>query len=307
MAATVGDGSGGRLEGLCEQAGGAARAGRGAIRPGLGCEGIERLEAHLKGRAYSPHRHDTYAIGITLAGAQRFGYRGAGRVCLPGQGHVLHPDETHDGAAGTEAGFCYRILYVDPALVQEALGGRPLPFVADPILGHGSALEALRPILADLDEPIDEVAKAEIVIGIADMLEAASGVRARRQGPLALAALRRARDRIVQEPRERPAASELEALTGLDRWTLARQFRAAFGTSPTRFRTMRQLDRARRLMRQGLPPAEAALEAGFADQSHLTRMFKRSYGLTPGAWRAALATAGPPPHSSGDNRPWRPA
>ena len=72
------------------------------------------------------------------------------------------------------------------------------------------------------------------------------------------------------------------------RWSLARQFRAAFGTSPSRFRTLRRLDLARRLLRQGSRPAEAAAAAGFADQSHLTRQFKQAYGLTPARWAAAL-------------------
>jgi AraC-like DNA-binding protein len=84
----------------------------------------------------------------------------------------------------------------------------------------------------------------------------------------------------------------LERLAGLDRWTLARQFRAAFGTSPSRFRTLRQLDIARAALRRGLRPAEAALAAGFADQSHLTRQFKRAYGLTPARWACAAALPG---------------
>ncbi|HUB15948.1 MAG TPA: helix-turn-helix domain-containing protein, partial [Acetobacteraceae bacterium] len=67
----------------------------------------------------------------------------------------------------------------------------------------------------------------------------------------------------------------------------ARQFRAAFGTSPSRFRTMRQLDLARRLLTRGTPLAQASIEAGFADQSHMSRQFKRAYGLTPGAWVSA--------------------
>ena len=57
----------------------------------------------------------------------------------------------------------------------------------------------------------------------------------------------------------------------------------------SRFRTMRQLDRARWAMRDGLALAEAALAAGFADQSHMSRLFKRAYGLTPAKWAAALA------------------
>lgn len=49
-----------------------------------------------------------------------------------------------------------------------------------------------------------------------------------------------------------------------------------------------QLDRVRRLIARGAPLAGAAAEAGFADQSHLSRQFKRAYGLTSGQWAAAL-------------------
>jgi len=61
-----------------------------------------------------------------------------------------------------------------------------------------------------------------------------------------------------------------------------------FGTSPSRFRTMRRLDEARRLLGQGASLAEAALGAGFFDQSHMSRKFKGAYGLSPGKWLAAL-------------------
>ncbi|MFD0663813.1 helix-turn-helix transcriptional regulator [Thermocatellispora tengchongensis] len=99
------------------------------------------------------------------------------------------------------------------------------------------------------------------------------------------------RELLVADPLTRHRAEDFERVSGLDRWTLARQFRAAFGTSPTRFRTMRRLDRARALIRAGHALGEVAAAAGFADQSHLTRMFKRAYGLTPAAWAAALAAA----------------
>ncbi len=55
---------------------------------------------------------------------------------MPGQIIVLHPDELHDGAAGTEDGLSYRMLYLEPALLQAALprGFAHLPFVRDPVL-----------------------------------------------------------------------------------------------------------------------------------------------------------------------------
>jgi AraC-like DNA-binding protein len=254
------------------------------IRIAPGTEGIERLEA------FSPHRHDTYAIGITLAGVQRFRYRGTQQQCLPGQCHVLHPDELHDGGAGTDDGFGYRILYVDPALVQSALHGRPLPFVAQPVLDAARlrALGGAREIW-DFDAAIDdEVLRTELVVAVAQLLANAASGQPRAPGSLELAGLGRVRDHIAATPTERPEMAALERLSGLDRWSLARQFRAAFGTSPSRFRTLRQLDAVRRLLRRGSSLADAADAAGFADQSHMSRQFKQAYGLTPARWSAAL-------------------
>ena len=62
----------------------------------------ERIEAFFGGHGYEPHRHDTYAIGQTIAGVQSFHYRGGLQHSLPGGTMVLHPDEIHDGEAGTE-------------------------------------------------------------------------------------------------------------------------------------------------------------------------------------------------------------
>jgi AraC-like ligand binding domain len=96
------------------------------------------MAARFPGGGFSPHRHVTYGIGVTTECVQTFRYRGAQRVSLPGQMHVLHPDETHDGAAATSAGFGYRIVYIDPDLIREALNGRVLPFVPEPVHAAGS-------------------------------------------------------------------------------------------------------------------------------------------------------------------------
>jgi len=57
--------------------------------------GIDRMEARFFGNAFSPHRHDTYAIGVTLHGIQTFTYRGATHYSKPGNLVILHPDELH--------------------------------------------------------------------------------------------------------------------------------------------------------------------------------------------------------------------
>ena len=84
-------------------------------------DGVELFRAWLVGEAYDKHRHDTYAIGLTDWGVQVFDYRGAVRASTPGQVVVLYPDEAHDGRAGTDEGFGYRIVYVEPSHLAEAL------------------------------------------------------------------------------------------------------------------------------------------------------------------------------------------
>jgi AraC-like DNA-binding protein len=241
---------------------------------------------YLSDSAYEPHRHDTYAIGVTTAGVQTFRYRGTRRVCLPGQLHVLHPDETHDGAAGTTDGFGYRILYIAPELVRDALDGGPLPFVADPVQDPTPATRLVASLLADIDEPISDLARAEIAASLADTLCSLGGRAGRGTATIDLRAVGLARDYLAAHASEQTAASTLEAVTGVDRFTLARQFRRAYGTSPDRYRTMRRLGLARAAIEHGLPLAQAAASAGFADQSHMTRQFKRAYGLTPARWTA---------------------
>ena len=71
---------------------------------------------------------------------------------------------------------------------------------------------------------------------------------------------------------------------------MLRRFKKAYGTTPHDWLLQRRADRARGLIRQGLGLAEAASATGFADQSHMTRVFVRRFGFTPGAWRDA-ATA----------------
>jgi AraC-like DNA-binding protein len=243
------------------------------------------------GQAFSPHRHDTYAIGVTLSGVQTFRYRGKQRHCLPGQCHILHPDETHDGGARTDEGFSYRIIYIDPWPVQQPLGGKPLPFVPDPVIQSSDIAQELLTNILEMEEPIDGVRRVDIATSIARLLEAMVLGGKSRQPAICLRSLLRVRDLITAEPGVRHSIEELERVADLDRWALARQFRAAFGTNPSRFRTMRQLDRARRMMKCAMPFAETALEAGFADQSHMCRMFKCAFGLTPSRWLVALESS----------------
>jgi AraC-like DNA-binding protein len=263
------------------------------IRTRRAAEGIELAEVALARRGFSSHRHDTYAIGVTGAGVQAFEYRGEGRRSGPGQCFVLHPDERHDGRAGDERGLEYWAVYLDPGLVCAALGSAALPFVTDPVLNEPSLREE---VIAAIDRPghWNELDVAGLVSGIASVLvRRSSAVRPARVDTDAIG---RVRERLAED--EDTPIAELERLAGMDRWQLARQFRAAYGVSVHRHRVFRRLARSRVLLACGVPLADAALAAGFADQAHFTRHFRRAYGLPPGVWRALADENGTLRHAS---------
>jgi AraC-like DNA-binding protein len=254
--------------------------------------GLQRLVARFYGHAYDPHRHECYAIGVTDWGVQSFRYRGIERASVRGQVIVIHPDEPHDGHAGVPSGFGYRMLYIDPTLVQRALGcaGAP-PFVPEVVADDAETVSILAEAFVDFPTPLEPLAGDAVVARLADGLaRRGDRRRTRRRSSRAPARVEIARSFLVAECHRPVTSADLEAVTGLDRFSLAREFRAVLGTSPHRYLVGRRLEHARALIMSGTALADAAAAAGFVDQSHLTRHFKARYGVTPGRWVALART-----------------
>jgi len=254
------------------------------VRGGTSRPGFERAEANFATMRFAPHRHDSYAVGITLRGVQSFGYRGTTQHSEAGCAFVIHPDEKHDGRPGTDEGFGYRIVYIAPRLISEALGSRALPFVKEAVTRESGLHRAICAALEAFDAPIEDSRFDDVIAQLADALAASDSVP-RAVDPKAERAVLIART-YLDDARDLPSSETLEQLTGLSRFELARQFRGCLGTSPHRYATMRRLDRAKSLIAADASLADAAAASGFADQSHMTRQFKQAYGLAPGEWRA---------------------
>ena len=246
-------------------------------------EKIERMEAFFASHGFAPHRHDTYALGITLNGVHSFSYRKSMRHSLPGNAVVIHPDELHDGEAGTEAGFHYKILYVSPETIQQVLGGKPLPFITDGISSDPRIVSAISNLLSNLDGPLDSLEEDDGIYEIARALSDVSVQKSQRK-KLNYRAAELARQFMLDSSDEVVTMDRLEQVSETDRWSLSRDFRALFGTSPYRYLTLRRLDRARGMISAGMALVDVAAACGFTDQSHMTHQFSKTYGLSPGRW-----------------------
>ncbi|WP_419903378.1 AraC family transcriptional regulator [Kiloniella sp.] len=249
-------------------------------------QGMSRIEASFVGDFFEPHRHDTYALGLTMQGIQAFKYRGERRYSQPGRIIVLHPDELHDGGSGTDQGLLYRMLYLEPSVVRAALDDKfkGLPFVKAPIIEDPALQRAMIEMLGRMDDEINDLAANDALSSIAQALVRHSDGLAKRSDKTCMKAAYLARDFLYENAFRTVKSEELEDITNLNRYALSRHFRASFGTSPHRFLLMRRLEFARAMIEQQQPLADVAFAVGFSDQSHLTRHFKQAFGVTPGKW-----------------------
>ncbi|BES73118.1 AraC family transcriptional regulator [Marinobacter nanhaiticus D15-8W] len=243
----------------------------------------ERMEAFFSGYGFSPHRHDTYALGITLHGVHSFSYQKSMRHSMPGNAVIIHPDELHDGEAGTDEGFHYKILYIPPELIQQILGGKPLPFIPGGISSDQRIVSAISNMLTNLECQLDSLEEDDGIFDIAQALNDVAGNKKQRK-KLNYKAAETARQFLLDASNEVVTMDRLEQISETDRWSLSRDFRALFGTSPYRYLTLRRLDRAKNLINAGMTLADVAAACGFTDQSHMTRHFSKAYGLPPGKW-----------------------
>jgi AraC-like DNA-binding protein len=101
-------------------------------------------------------------------------------------------------------------------------------------------------------------------------------------------ALRRACELLSDVPDANVTLRELAAVAGTSRHRLSRLFHTVYGMAPHRFQLAHRVRRARSLLEAGLPISEVAQRAGFADQSHFHRHFRRTLGMTPARYFRAL-------------------
>lgn len=261
--------------------------------------GLDMLDATFVTHRFSPHVHDTYAIGVCLAGAEGFQHGRRSYVLRPGQVVTVNPDEVHTGEAATPEGWEYRMFYPHPDLVRRLLGLKDgiVPRFPGPLAEDPEAADGLARLHFALCSPSAlPLAMARSAI----FTEAFAGLFRRHaripppQGGACPQGLTKARARMLDDPAADLSLDELSATAGLSPWHFLRSFKSCFGLTPHALLVQMRCHRAAGLLRTGTPPAQAAAEAGFTDQSHLTRHFKRIYGVPPARYGRGNFVQEPP-------------
>lgn len=259
---------------------------------------LEAMHAHFLDHVYPRHSHDTYSFGITDAGAQSFRCRGADHTSAAGMVMAFNPDEVHDGHAAVELGYHYRIVHIGPSVIHGILGdasaGRSpaMPLFVRPVLTDQVLTSALERLHASLLDTSSDLAREEHLTTAVLTMAERGATRAPRLRILAGAeqrrVARRARAALDEALLEPVSAQHLALTAGCSRFALYRAFQAEYGMAPSDYQRLLRLRRARHLLTSGKSPADAAAASGFSDQAHFNRWFKRTYGITPGAYQRSV-------------------
>jgi AraC-like DNA-binding protein len=240
------------------------------------------LHATFDHHAYPAHTHDDWTVLLIDDGAVAYDLDRAAHHATPASITLLPPGVPHDGRSAIEGkGFRKRVVYLEsewlPASAPDAAATHPTLLAPD-------SIAAVRQIHAALRSPADVMAAEHWVLVFRQQVLAHLGspMQTVRDAPLA----RRLRELLDDRLLETFTIAEAARLLGAHPSHLVRVFSGAYGIAPHRYVTSRRVDRARRLLLDGHPPAEAAVHAGFHDQAHLTRHFRRILGTTPGAFAA---------------------
>lgn len=248
-------------------------------------------------RAFPRHWHGNFGLGLIDRGAQR---SASGRGAVEAfAGHCIthNPGEVHDGRPIGDAGRRWRMFHIEPAAMDRLLGAAgpsALEWHA-PVLEDAALRVALSRAFDSLDAASEDgqatgLVEEALVLAVGGAFGQARTARRSSAGPDGhLAAVM---ERLTDGLDQLPTLDELARLAGTSRFTLVRQFRRAHGLPPMAWLQQLRLQRARERIAAGWGLADTALACGFSDQSHLTRLFTRQFGHTPGSWRRASAAAG---------------
>jgi AraC-like DNA-binding protein len=257
-----------------------------------GLEAVSATSEHV----FPKHTHETYGIGFLSAGAQ-ISASGRGQVeAEAGQLITVNPGEVHDGAPIGRTARSWHMLYLTPALVADSLSDLvsastdlefERPVFADPAIR--SLLLAVHHRLKDVDLLADRGALQEALVHLCGRTLTRSA-----PAPVPLpVSLRRVRQRLDDDPAQSADLHLLAREAGLSRFQLIRAFQRHTGLTPHAYHMQRRALLSRRLLADGLSPAEVAAACGYVDQSHMHREFRRRFGLTPGAYRSAWLSCNP--------------
>jgi len=258
--------------------------------------GLELLHARYESQCFSRHVHEGFCIGVIETGAQRFYCSGESHIAAQDSIIFVNSDQVHDGHKETDYGWSYRAMYPMPDMLSKVSrelknnyqGSHDrLPWFADAVVNDPVMSTKLRQLFQLLESSDNQLERESLYLST--IIELIFRHGRQRNELLDLGkepiSIQRVRDYIDAHVEQNISIQTLADLVELSPFYLTRLFHKTVGLPPHTYQIQRRLYKAKRLIILGVKLSDVAADCGFTDQSHLTRHFKKSFVVAPGAFQ----------------------
>jgi AraC-like DNA-binding protein len=256
--------------------------------------GLEITHGAFRNHEFPRHYHDGLMISLIDEGAQEILYKGASHIAGPGQIVAIPAGEVHATGARSGNGWRYRVFHVPYSMITFSEQPHTRGFASEVVINDPVLAQRLSAAHAAFSQPATKLEREE------SLLMALNRFFASHVHPTLTVeparderSVRRAVEYLSENYGRNVALAELATAAGLDGFHLTRAFTRAMGMPPHAYHLQQRLRAAQTRLAAGESVTAVAQNLGFSDQAHLTRLFKRLNGVTPGRYRAAH---GHPPH-----------
>ncbi len=252
--------------------------------------GLETCRVIDSKHSFPNHSHESiFALGIMEQGGaycagygKEYGFMEQGDIAL------INPGQIHSGVPVTDKCITYRMLYLEIDLMNRIArdifeDDSLTPEFADLIV-RDKTLATLLKLLCSLMTNSQSILELDSVIfeTVSTILEN-YGDRKRKQvePKREHRAVKQAKEFLSENVEAKISLEEVSKAVGLSQYHFLRTFKRATGLSPHVYRTQQRLEKAKQMLKKGIPLAEIALATGFNDQSHFNNKFRQFTAATP--------------------------
>lgn len=245
---------------------------------------------HCKGQshAFRKHAHEEYSVALVTGGESLFRFVDEEFHIHKGQLVVIGPGVVHQCCPECVAEWSFYMLHLTDAWIQAAgFDRKAIPAFSIRDLQNEEFCR-LELNFKQACENLEEAEENIVLLAEAAFSQPVAQEIERSDFDSEEPALENICEEIRSRFNETITLDELAQMAGIDRYTLIRRFGRQFNTTPHSWQIMLRVNEARRLLENGMSITEAALEVGFYDQSHFTKIFKETYGVTPKQFKVGI-------------------
>lgn len=241
------------------------------------------------------HFHEHYVIGLVEGGQRVLSCKNKEYTIEKGSMLLFNPGDNHACTQSDGGLFDYRGLNIGQEVMldfaEEVTGRRGLPEFCENVVRNDEAACCLRLLHEMVMQEIDDLGKEETMLIFLSMLFRNNGQAFEARIPECREEIEKACAYMEQHFAEHLSLAQICHAIGLSKSTLLRAFTKSKGITPYRYLETIRINEAKKLLRQGVSPADAAIRTGFTDQSHFTNYFSSFTGLAPGGYREIFVSS----------------